>query len=130
MVAIWNSIFAGEAGASAGQPEPVWCDSNKVLEKQHGQLYPELAEVKSWTHYYGGNCFSSVCEDWMWQRERMWMYDALFTPEICLSNDILEFRGTPNLDIDDWSLVEEPATDIDCIDSAKIARGLDFELKK
>ena len=29
------------------------------------------------------------------------MYDALFTPEICLSNDILEFRGTPNLDIDD-----------------------------
>ena len=58
---------------------------------------------------------SVVSEDRMWLRAQMWKYDALHTSETCLPKDILESRWTHEFFIDDWSLIGEPATDIDCI---------------
>ena len=66
----------------------------------------------------------------MLRRARMWKYDALHISETCLSKDIWESRWTPKLFIDDWSFIGEPATDMDCIDLASVARGLDLGLKK
>ena len=50
--------------------------------------------------------------------------------ETCLSKDILESRWTPKFLIDDWSLMDEPATEMDLMDSAKALRGSNHGLKK